>query len=148
MLSWRHRTAWLLAGALTVGACGVFSGPERVAEPALLIYFRDTTRIVAPDTVSRGQVFEVRFLTFGGGCTREIARTDVQVAPGVVEVRPYNWRREADVCWRDQLYLEHRAAVRIAEAGVVTLRVLGEQQSGLTSNGSAPAERTRALVVR
>jgi hypothetical protein len=149
MSLWRHRTGWLLAGALTVGACSALSGPDRIAEPALLIFFRDTTRIVAPDTVARGQVFEVRFFTFGGGCTRQVARTDVQIAPGVVEVRPYNWTREADVCTSDQLRLEHRAEVQVAEAGVVTLRVLGEQEGPSTGNNrSVPAELTRRLVVR
>jgi hypothetical protein len=146
---WQHRTVWLLAGALTVGARSALSRPDRVAEPALLIHFRDTTRIVASDTIARGQVFEVRFFTFGGGCTGQVARTDVQVAPGVVEVRPYNWRHEADVCWRDILGLEHRAEVQVAEAWVATLRVLGEQEGPSTGNNrSVPAELTRRLVVR
>jgi hypothetical protein len=63
-------------------------------------------------------------------------------------VRPYNWRRETDVCWQDLLGLEHRVEVQVAEAGVVTLRVLGEQEGPSAGNNrSVPAELTRRLVV-
>jgi hypothetical protein len=140
----------LAAAALLAAGCEAFTGVGSVAEPALLVISGDTARIAAPDSVAPGVAFEVRVVTFGGGCTRAVAGTEVRDAPDGVEVRPYNRREEASGCTRDLLYLEHRAAVRLATPGVHTLRVLGAtERRGADGRVTAePAELTRRVVVR
>ena len=137
-----------LAGALALGACQSLLGAGTVAEPALIIFYGDTSRIAAPDSVSQGATFTVRFRTFAGGCTREVARTEVRVTGPTVEIRPYNLRQEADACTSDLLFLTHEATVRLTAPGVATIRVLGEQRGGTSGARNAPAELTRTVVVR
>jgi hypothetical protein len=117
-----YRTlASLLAGmaAVALGACELLPGVGTIDEPALIIFYEDTTRVVVPDTVTRGVPFTVSFMTFGGGCTREVARTDVRRDGNLLEIRPYNRRQKADggVCTADLLFLEHRVAEQFDQAG-------------------------------
>jgi hypothetical protein len=146
----RAATSAVAAAALLAAGCEAFTGVGSVAEPARLVISGDTARIAAPDSVEPGAAFEVRVVTFGGGCVRDIARTEVRDASNGVEIRPYNRREEASGCTRDLLYLEHRAAVRLATPGIRTLRVLGAtERRGADGRVTAgPAELTRRVVVR
>ncbi len=147
----RPRTlASLLAGmaAVALGACELLPGVGTIDEPALIIFYEDTTRIVVSDTVTRGVPFTVSFMTFGGGCTREVARTDVRRDGNLLEIRPYNRRQKADVCTDDLLFLEHRVAEQFDQAGLATIRVIGEQRGRATGSRNAPAQLERGIVVQ
>ena len=51
--------------------------PEKAVSRVPARLGSDTTRIILPDTVSRGREFPMTVPTFGGGCIRELAPTDV-----------------------------------------------------------------------
>lgn len=125
------------------GSCGIFDS-DTVVEPALIVFYGDTSRIVAPDSVARGTTFEISVPTFAGGCTREIARTDQAVAGTVLEIRPYNVTQRAKVCTDDLLILTHTAMARIDQPGLATIRVRAKQRPPA---GDAPAELERAITV-
>jgi len=90
MRNTRVLTILTLAGCV-VAACNAGeladSGPRDVE--AILIFYGDTSRIIAPDTVVRGATFDVTFTTFAGGCRRRVAYDGVVTAPGILEIRPY-----------------------------------------------------------
>jgi hypothetical protein len=134
--------------ALAGAGCGLVTAVASVDEPALVIFYGDTASIAAPDTVARGAPFEVRVRTFAGGCTREIARTEVRAAGDLVEIRPYNRRRRSEVCTSDLLFLEHRAHVTLEAQGPATIRALGEQRDGSTGGRDVAARLERRVVVR
>ena len=139
---------WAIVTVVTSSACADMLNPDTTAEPAVIIALGDTARIVAPDTVARDTPFAVRFSTFGGGCVREVARTDVLVAGSTVEIRPFNERVNSNVCTDDLRRIEHVASVRISTAGIATLRVIGEQLGRTNGAPNARAELVRTIVVR
>lgn len=151
MLSaYRKGTLALLAAMAfsATAACGAITGDEFRTEPALIIFYRDTAAIAAPDTVARGDDFVVRVRTFGGGCTREVVRVDVSATGSLAEIKPFNRTRNASVCTADLLYLEHDVRVRFDVAGRAVLRVIGEQTGPSTGASKWPAVLERTLVVR
>lgn len=147
-LQWPHAIA-LGSGALfaiALSACGVFTDPDERSEPAIVIFsVRDTSVIIAPDTVARGESFEVRFRTYGGGCIYRIDRTDVRVSVNVAELRPYNVRTTSPVCTSDLRYFEHRATVRLPQSGPAAIVLIGDQRIG---SATVPAVLQRRVIVR
>lgn len=129
-------------------ACNAFTGDAYRTGPALIVFYRDTATITAPDTVARGEDFAVSIRTFGGGCTRETLRADVSVTGSLAEIKPLNRTRNASVCTSDLLYLEHNVRVRFNVAGRVVLRVIGEQSGPSTGGANWPAVLERSIVVR
>ncbi len=69
-------------------------------------------------------------------------------AGNLLEIRPYNRRRKADVCTSDALVLEHRVEEQFNQAGLATIRVIGEQRGGATGSRNAPAQLERGIVVQ
>lgn len=137
--------AWLCA------SCAVWEyiSPSNFEERGLIIFYRDTSSIAAPDTVLRGQPFSVEFVTYGGGCTRSVARTDVATKGLTSVIQPYNRTTRAGTgCDADLLWLRHVAQVRIDQAGTAAIRVIGEQRGASTGSTNGPAELTRTVVVR
>ena len=104
MRNTRVLTILTLAGCV-VAACNAGeladSGPRDVE--AILIFYGDTSRIIAPDTVVRGATFDVTFTTFAGGCRRRVAYDGVVTAPGILEIRPYDHVDGGSVCTDDQI---------------------------------------------
>lgn len=129
-------------------ACEAIIGAEFRTEPALIIFYRDTAAITAPDTVARGEDFTVRIRTFGGGCTRETVRVDLAVTESLAEIKPFNRTRNANACTADLLILEHSLRMRFDVAGRAVLRVIGEQRGASTGAANGPAVLERSLVVR
>jgi hypothetical protein len=143
---------WCLLSTVVVGglSCTDPTEPGNVDEPAVVRFHDERQSIVMPDTVVRGVPFEVRVPTYGGGCTRAIARTDVHVVGTVVEIRPVN--RTVVVpgggCTRDLLILEHRATVIVTTVGTVVVRVLGVERNAETGNATIAVTIDRQIVVR
>ncbi len=145
----RRLTASFAGIALTaLAACDGVTGVGSRVEPALIIFYRDSSTIVAPDTVSRGEAFTVRIKTFGGGCTREAVRADVAIAGTLAEIRPFNRTQNANACTADLLFLYHTVQVRFDVGGRTVLRVMGEQRGASTGGTNGPALVERAIVVR
>ena len=143
----RFSWAWIPAALVCLCAsCEVWQviHPTTHDEPAFIIVNGMSSSIIAPDTVLRGQPFAVEFDTFGGGCTRKVARTEVATSGLVSVIRPYNRRTESSGCDAVLLIVRHAAQVRIDQPGTALLRVIGEQRSEI----DGPAELTRTVVVK
>ncbi len=134
----------LLSATLTVAACDIL-GLDSYAEPALIVFYGDTATVAAPDTVSAGEPFAVTVGTFGGGCTREVDRTELEVTGDLAEVQPYNRTQRSDVCTSDLLILAHTVTIQFNETGLATLRITGREGS---SSQTEPARIDRRITVR
>ena len=137
----------VIVATLCVSSCRLITGGSEV-EPGLIIFYRDTASITAPDTVAANSRFEVRFPTYAGGCTRHIVRTEVTTRDHLVEIRPYNRNSGGDVCTSDLLILEHRAETYFSVAGTSIIRVVGEQRGGSSGARNFAAQLERRIVVR
>ena len=139
------------ACALATG-CGVLDqlNPTIDDELAVIIHYRDTTRIVVADTVARGTPFDVVLDTYGGGCTRSTVRTEVGVGGRIALIRPFNRTRSwpGGGCDAVLLTLRHTAQLRVDTPGTFTIRVLGQHRGSDRYGGDAPAELTRVITVR
>lgn len=138
----------ILALAATLAGCGSITDIGAVEEPALIVFYGDTSDVQAPDTVARGVAFRVEVPTFAGGCTRQVARTDVGVAGALVEIRPWNRRNRGPACTDDLLHLMHVVELRLEEPGPRKIRIVGAQRGGSTGSVTAPATLERTIVVR
>lgn len=151
MIKYSHSRAWISAAlACICTSCAVPDAMSSNAyeDPGLIIFYLDTSSIVAPDTVSRGQPFAVAFRTFAGGCTRSVARTLVATSGLTTTIRPFNRTTASTGCTRDLLYLQHTAQVRVDASGTALLRVIGEQRGASTGATNGPVELSRSVVVR
>lgn len=100
-----------------------FSEPATISDD-------DLGEITVPATVAPGVSFTVSIQTFGGGCTRRIARTESRTEGRVAEIRPYNETTRSNVCTSDLLLLRHSVTLMFADPGPVTVRFIGEDGSG------------------
>jgi len=148
----RLRAIVVVSTLAFVAGCGVFDqlNPAIDDDLAIIIHYRDTTRIVVADTVVRGTPFEVVLDTYGGGCTRSTVRTELGVAGRVALIRPYNRTRSwpGQGCDAVLLTLRHTKQLRVDTPGSFTIRVIGQQRGFNTDGNSAPAELTRVITVR
>jgi hypothetical protein len=123
----------------------LIGGPRDVE--GVLIFYGDTSRIIAPDTVVRGETFDVTFSTFAGGCKRRIAYDGVLSAPGFIEIRPYDHIDGGTACTDDLILLTHALLLRVDATGKNVLRIVGQRRDG-SSGGNAPVVLTRPIVAR
>lgn len=140
--------ACAFASALTACTATDPLNPRARDEASLIIFYSDTSRISAPDTVNRGTEFEISFQTFAGGCTRAIARTDTAISNNVIRIAAFDRSSGDAACTRDLLLLRHAVRVRLNVQGPATIRVVGEQRGGSTGAVNGPAELSRQLIVR
>ena len=129
------------------GASAIFDMGGR-DEVGLIIFYSDTARLTAPDTVLHGVSFDVSFSTFAGGCTRKIAHDDVRISGNAVEVRPYDRNAGGNFCTADLLFLKRVLPVRVEVPGAYVIRLIGLQRGASTGGTNGAAEITRAIVVR
>lgn len=129
------------------GAAAIFGIGAR-DEAGLIIFYSDTARLIAPDTVLHGVSFDVSFSTFGGGCTRKMAHDDVRISGNAVEVRPYDHNDGGNVCTLDLLFLKRVLPVRMEVPGAYVIHLIGLQRGASTGGTNGAAEITRAVVVR
>ena len=141
------RLTLVLSAGLTVSACSILD--PTFDEPGLIIFYQHPSVFTAPDSAARGESITVTIRTFGGGCTRKIARTRVGVRGLLAEIRPYNETMRGCAPNDDLLYLDHRVTLAFDEPGVATIRAIGERRpvAGSASN-QAPAELMRQIVIR
>src|SRR5688572_12125391 len=103
-----HAAPLLISGALSLAACSLFPDGS-VVEPAVLVEAHFTADVTAPDTVRRDVPFVVTVATIGGGCTREVARTEARPVAGGAELRLFNRRTTGNDCTADIRFVTHRA---------------------------------------
>ena len=146
---------WRSLGLLVVAAggftaCGTTDGLDPAArdQASLIIFYDDSSRIIAPDTVNRGAEFAVSFQTFGGGCTRSSSRTDATVSADTVHLASFDRSSGGPNCSRDLLLLSHSVNVRLHVQGLAVIRLVGEQRGGVTGAENGPADITRRIFVR
>jgi hypothetical protein len=113
-----------------------------------VIFYGDSARISAPDTVARSVSFDITFSTFAGGCVQAVAHDDVTTPTSLVEIRPYDHDSGGDVCTADLRLLKHVVPVRLDTPGLYVIRVIGLQRGASSGNSASPAEVTRAVIVR
>ena len=116
-------------------------------QAALIIFYGDTSRIAAPDTVVRGIPFEVSFHTFGGGCESQ-GGTEVNVNGAEAEVRPFDHSSGASACTDILKFLPHSASLSFGSAGTAIIRLIGQQRGGASGSNNAPAQLERRIIVR
>ena len=123
-------------------------GLNEVDEPAVIIFSNDTSEIVVADTVTSGVSFEVRVVTFGGGCVGKTAQTKSAWSGNELVLRPFNTRYTGDdVCTADIRYLTHVIRATRNVPGPFILKVIGHQRPS-PSFQNAPAELSRTVFVR
>ena len=108
------RLVAVIGFVLLVSACpgADILGLDTEGEPAVIIHAGDTSEVTVPESVTRGNPFEVRIRTFGGACTRETGRTHVVEREGEIIILPYNKRSTGSgVCNADIKILTHSASV-------------------------------------
>ena len=132
--------ALLVAGIATLCGCAD-AGPKGYDQPATIILYRDSSRIVAPDTVTRGASFDVTFDTYGGGCSSKGETTTEQIGAAVL-LRPYHHMTGADACTRILYIFRHTVPARIDTKGSALIRLIGVEAEG------RPAELSRPVFVR
>lgn len=139
----------LLAAAAAVLAAACRALDPTYTEPALIILRGDTATITVPDSVNRSIAFQVSVETFGGGCTRQIARTDEKVTGSLVEIRPFNETTKVDgrqLCPSDVIPLTHSITAEVKQAGPATIRVIAESRD--LAGRVQPAQIQRVITVR
>jgi hypothetical protein len=136
--------------SLLAAACSATDRPTSIVGPATVIFYGDSAVITAPDTVDRATPFLARIRTFGGGCTRLVARTDVAIKGMLAEIRPYNVTDfdNGTTCPANLMFLEHTATIQFATPGVGVLRVIGAQYTAGEPNPAPAGIRERRIVVR
>ncbi len=85
----------------------------------------DTSRIILPDTVRRGSEFTMTVWTFGGGCIRELAPSDVSVHGLRARVTFYHVRRLGAFCLGDRIEFRQTVQLRFDKAGLATIELRG-----------------------
>jgi len=133
-----------------ISGCALFESSGRYEEAGLLRYYQSSSGVSVPETVARGIPFEVRVTTFAGGCTRDIARTELVITGLLAEIRPINRGAHPHdaVCTADLLLLTHRVMVTFPTVGVATVRIVGEQQGVDGRSARIPDVIERSVVVR
>lgn len=133
---------------LAIVGCNALTGEAVLVQPAIIVDGVDTAKVTYPDTVAAGATFNVTITTIGGGCTREIARTDVFVNADTLLVRPLNRQRASKVCPADFASLTHDVSVRITTAGRYVLQFVGTRRDPEDVTAYNPAFITRRFIVR
>ena len=112
----------------TAAACIPSTEPVRFEEEIGFIkgFNLDDPRVVAPDTVDRGESFTVSVTTYGGGCVRK-GRTAVSAEGLLATVTPYDVTAQQGVCATILLSFEHEAILQFDRAGVARVIVRGRQ---------------------
>ena len=104
--------------------------------------------IVAPDTVSAGEPFEVTVHTIGeNGCWRADGQ-ELRVDGRTATIVPYDVHSGADVCTEVLGYLPHRATVTISTPGLAVIRVDGRRVRQGDRSWEIPVRAERTVVVR
>lgn len=113
-----------LAVAIAVvglGGCGIF-GPTTDRRVIGAIDFDDRPLPEIPETATAGVPVKMTIWTVGaGGCHYSQGETDVAVTGPIAEVTPFDYVKEADVCFRPWRHFEHKATVVFQEPGTAAI---------------------------
>ena len=126
-----RRILTFLIVASLAGACRVFTDDEFVVQPAQLHFYDHEPSLTVPTTVARNALFDVEFITYGGGCL-ETARNRVVTAG--MEVDIYSTQRDMSsgvAACPDILRFEtNRVTLTLTGTGTAVIRVHGKREPG------------------
>lgn len=144
-----HTLLLLVGLAPAVVSCRAITGVDDIRRerlPGVISFYGHPMVVEIPEAVDRGVEFQVTVHTFGGGCVDQ-GHTEVSVAAGSVEVRPYDvfvtHMPESYACTDILNRFPHRATLRLDQPGTATIRVRGRAQPGDT-----PLVIERTVLVR
>ena len=104
--------------------------------------------IAAPDTVTKGEPFDVVTTTIGlNGCWSAGAQT-WQVMAGVVDIKPRDVHSGASVCTEILLFLQHTSTLKLNEPGAWLLRVHGRRLNQQQYAWEEPVIAEKIVVAR
>jgi hypothetical protein len=119
--------ASLALAALVGAACPSPFGADKELRPAI-IEFTDSepVRVVVPATAAAGTPFEVRVISYGGGCITR-GPTEVSVSGSTALVEPFQTGPADDdvVCTQELRIFENTASVAFAAPGAAKVVVRG-----------------------
>ena len=131
-------TGLLVAAGLLMGACGIF-GPDEERVIGRIDSDSDPMFIV-PDSVAVGQAFTVTVVTGGDSCYRN-GDTEVRIEGNIAVVTPYDFRRNADVCFSLLQFFDHQATILFDVTGGAQVKLRASTLLG------DPIELTRVVQV-
>ncbi len=116
--------------------------------PATLEPYGESLRIVVPKAVERGEVFEVKFTTYGGGCVGE-GDFEVEVKGLEAKIRPYDYDVSVPGfgCTLELILYTRAASLRFDNPGTAQVRVLGLKK-GMNDPQGKLITVTRTVEVR
>jgi hypothetical protein len=141
------KTIRALAGACAVAAllaaCSTGTDPLGGEQLGFIQAPPDgTAKVTVPATAERGQPFEVKVITVGGGCVSE-GPTRTRTQGMTAEVRPYDVHNGSVVCTADVRLFEHTATLRFDTPGTATVRIVGAGEPG-----AGPITITRTVTIQ
>lgn len=137
------KTLRLCAAAALLAACSTATDPIKGEQLGFIQILDDgVAQVTVPATAQRGQPFEVKVTTVGGGCISE-GPTRTLVQGMTAEVRPYDVHDGNLACTPNILLFEHTATLRFDTPGTATVRVLGAGEPG-----AGPITVTRTVTVQ
>lgn len=117
-------------------------GAREELRPGTLAHYGDPVQVQVPAVAQRGQAFEVRVTTYGGGCVHK-GRTDVRVDGLSARITPYDWEvvqlPQGSACTMELRLLQHTASVRFDQAGTGRVQIHGRSKP---SGEAITVERT------
>lgn len=124
------KTIRLCAAAVLLAACSTVTVPVGGEQPGFIHFLQDgAAQVTVPATAQRGQPFEVRVTTVGGGCvSRGPTRTRMQGM--TAEVRPYDVHDGNVACTPNILLFEHTTTLRFDTPGTATVHIRGAGNPG------------------
>jgi len=134
----------LVASLCTVSACDIL-GRQGFADLGTIVSFGDTADISVPDSASVGESFSVSVETFGGGCTQEVERTELEIQGMVAQITPWNWNSGALECPTDVRSLHHEVKLSFDQPGTATIHIIGREES---VQRSIEIQLARQIVIR
>jgi len=128
----------------TVTACDIW-GRQGFTDLGTIISFGDTAEITMPDSVGVGESFSVSIETFGGGCTQEVDRTELEIQGMVAQVTPWDWNSGALDCPADVQFLHHEVKLSFDQPGTATIHLIGREE---TVQRATEIQLARQVLIR
>ena len=120
------RTLAAAAVIASTASCGVFDIDDDGRRIGVITFYSEPVVIDAPTAARRGEHFEVRVRTYGGGCIRQ-GETSTAVEGLRAGVTPYDIDSGAGVCTSELRVFDHTARLRFDDTGPAIITVRGRR---------------------
>jgi len=134
----------LVTALCSASACDIL-GKQGFSDLGTIVSFGDTAEITMPDSVGVSESFSVSIETFGGGCTQEVDRTELEIQGMVAQITPWDWNSGALDCPADMRFLHHEVHLSFDQPGTATIHVIGREEA---VQGSTEIQLARQVLIR